>query len=93
MALPGSVCEQPFVDVTIGLLDVKSLVHDGEGYKFYRFRDILSCNVLRICNIQAIPTYSTDSMIESDVVIQICKVGLKYILNLHMPNTVHTILI
>ena len=32
LALPNSVCKQQFVGVTIGLLDVKSLVeHDGEG--------------------------------------------------------------
>ena len=30
-ALPGSACKQQFVGVTIGVVDVKSLIeHDGE---------------------------------------------------------------
>ena len=34
LALPGSVCRQQFVGVTVGVLDVKSLVeHNGEGQK------------------------------------------------------------
>ena len=34
LALGGSVCRRQFVVVTVGLLDVKSLVeHNGEGYK------------------------------------------------------------
>ena len=33
MVFPGSVCRQHFVGVTVGELDVKSLVEcDGEGY-------------------------------------------------------------
>ena len=32
LALPGSICRRWFVGVTVGVLDVKSLVeHDGEG--------------------------------------------------------------
>ena len=34
LALASSVCRRWFVGVTVGVLDVKSLVqHDGEGYK------------------------------------------------------------
>ena len=32
LALPGSICRQRFVAVTVGVLDVKLLLeHDGEG--------------------------------------------------------------
>ena len=64
LATPGSACKQQFVVVMVGVLDVKSLVeHNGEQWmlevlKVYCFRDIyVLCNVLRICNIRAIPTY------------------------------------
>ena len=56
------VCRQQFVGVTVGVLDVKSLIeHDGkvrsvESVLFLRYFHF--CNVLCIlCNIRAIPTY------------------------------------
>ena len=34
LALAGSVCRRQFVGVTVGVLDIKSLIeHHGEGWK------------------------------------------------------------
>ena len=56
LAIAGSVCRQQFVGAMVGVLDVKSLVeHDGESVPFSRY--FCFCNVLHICNTQAIPTY------------------------------------
>ena len=55
-APPSSVYKRQFLLVTVGDLDVKSLVeHNGESVPFSRY--LCLCNVLRICNIRAIPTY------------------------------------
>ena len=65
-ALASSICRRQFVSVTVGLLDLKSLVeHDGEVLKVYRFQDIFGF-VMYYVYVTSRPSLlieSTDSMI------------------------------